>query len=161
MADMHKSPRRLGAVAEKQAKALRLYIDGNTYETIAQQIGYADKSGAHKAVKAALEVLTDERRELARHVLALQIARYTDLYQRTIEALDNVGEGREVGRAQLISAGRGILDSLSRVSGLDQNSAVVTVRAESQLDRDLAALTAMMTAPQLPPAADSGGDAGE
>ena len=158
MADMHKSPRRLGAIAEKQAKALRLYIDGHTYESIAKTLGYADKSGAHKAVKAALQDLTDERRELARHVLALQIARYTDLYHRTIEALDNVDEGREVGRAQLISAGRGILDSLSRVSGLDQQSAVVTVRAESQLDRELAALTAMMKAPQLP-AAESGDDA--
>ena len=160
MADMHKSPRHLGAVAEKQVKALRLYIDGHTYQQIADQIGYADRSSAHKAVKAALAALTEERTELARHLLDLQVARYTDLYHRTIKALDAVDEGREVGRAQLISAGRGILDSLSRIVGIDHNSAVVTVRTETAMDRELAALTEMMKAdsPQLPAGDDDTGD---
>lgn len=160
MGDRNKSTRVEAREAEKQARALRLYIDGNTYAQIAVELEYADRAGAHKAVRSALDRLKAERTELAVFMLDTQIARYTDLYHRTIEALDDARDGREVGRAQLISAGRGILDSLSRLCGLDQNSAVVTVRTETQLDRELASLTALMKAdaPQLPAGDDDSGD---
>lgn len=146
MGDRHKSPRFQGAVAIRQAEALKLFIAGHSYDQIAQRLNYADRSGAFVAVKRALEDVRAERTELAEHVLDTQIARYTDLYRRCIDALDEAEDGREVGRAQLISAARGCLDSLSRVYGIDANSAVVTVRTETQLDRDIAELTRMVTA---------------
>ena len=69
-----------------------------------------------------------------------QICRYTDLYRRTIDELDNAAtEGREVGKAQLLSAARGILDSLTKVYGLDEHRVTVTNR--TALDDELADLT--------------------
>lgn len=47
------SPRRLAAV-ERQAEALQLRKQGQSYDEIAEALGYADKTGAYKAVKAAL-----------------------------------------------------------------------------------------------------------
>ena len=42
---------------ENQARALELHLAGATYETIAKAIGYSNRSGAHKAVQAALSDL--------------------------------------------------------------------------------------------------------
>jgi len=44
-------------VDEKRAKALELHLAGATYDSIAQAVGYASKSGAHKAVQEALDDL--------------------------------------------------------------------------------------------------------
>ena len=38
-----------------QAKALELHLAGATYDTIAEQVGYASRSGAFAAVQAALD----------------------------------------------------------------------------------------------------------
>ena len=47
------SPRRLTA-AERQRQALELRKAGVTFETIATQLGYRNRSGAYKAVMSAL-----------------------------------------------------------------------------------------------------------
>lgn len=132
---------RLDAQAvSRQNEALALLLRGRTYDEIARELGYASRSGAHKAVKAALERAKVERLELAGAVLDVQIGRYEGLLKRSLDALDEAEEGREVGRAQLISAARGVLDSISRLHGLDKPAALVTVRAESGLSSDLARL---------------------
>jgi hypothetical protein len=40
--------------AEKQRSAMQLRMMGASYAAIAQQVGYADASGAHRAVKAGM-----------------------------------------------------------------------------------------------------------
>ena len=40
--------------AEKQRRAVALHLQGATFEQIAQLLGYAHKSGAHKAVQTGL-----------------------------------------------------------------------------------------------------------
>lgn len=42
---------------ERRARALELHLAGATYESIAKAVGYASKSGAHKAVQEALDDL--------------------------------------------------------------------------------------------------------
>lgn len=42
---------------ERRTKALELHLAGATYEAIAKAVGYASKSGAHKAVQEALKDL--------------------------------------------------------------------------------------------------------
>jgi hypothetical protein len=39
---------------ERRAKALELHLAGATYDAIANAVGYASRSGAHKAVQEAL-----------------------------------------------------------------------------------------------------------
>lgn len=42
-------------VADKQARALALHLQGASYDQIAELLGYASKAGAHKAVQSALK----------------------------------------------------------------------------------------------------------
>ena len=42
---------------DRRARALELHLAGATYQTIADQLGYASKSGAHNAVQEALKDL--------------------------------------------------------------------------------------------------------
>jgi hypothetical protein len=44
---------------ERRTKALELHLAGATYEAIAKAVGYASRSGAHKAVQEALKELGD------------------------------------------------------------------------------------------------------
>jgi hypothetical protein len=65
------SQRRIEA-AERRREALKLRKAGATYDQIADRLGYANKSGAQKAVMAELRALP---RDDARDVLALEIER--------------------------------------------------------------------------------------
>ncbi|MFT4086146.1 MAG: hypothetical protein QM658_03175 [Gordonia sp. (in: high G+C Gram-positive bacteria)] len=135
------SPQVQGPIVARQAEALRLRIEGLSYQQIADRLGYESRNGPHAAVKSALELARADRLELAGEVLDLQIARYEELFSRNVQALDEMeAEGREVGRAALFVSARGYLDSLSRLYGVDRPSAVVTVRTESGLNSDLARL---------------------
>lgn len=42
---------------DRRARALELHLAGATYEAIAQQVGYAHRGSAHKAVQEALDHL--------------------------------------------------------------------------------------------------------
>lgn len=48
---------------ELRARALELHLAGATYQTIADQLGYASKASAHKVVREALDqlVMPEER----------------------------------------------------------------------------------------------------
>ena len=159
MGDAKKSTRVDAQTVDRQNQALRLLSNGRSYDEIAVALGYASRSGAFYAVKSALERAKAERLELAGSVLDKQIARYEGLFKRTVDALDEAEEGREVGRAQLISSARGVLDSLSRLYGLDKPSAVVSVRPESGLSADLARLAAFVTEGSEGGEGDEPGDA--
>lgn len=89
---------------ERRAKALELHLAGATYESIANAVGYASKSGAHKAVQEALDDLgkygPDEATETE---LARLDAMLTGLWPKArrgdVQAIDRVlkiGERRSV-----------------------------------------------------------------
>lgn len=78
MATTHK-PRRLSTTARREQQVLKLRAKGLGFDQIAAQLGYANRSSAHKAYKRALaargEQLTDEEaRELELHRLELMHA---------------------------------------------------------------------------------------
>jgi hypothetical protein len=58
--------------AARAVEALGMRLAGSTYEQIADTLGYADKSGAWRAVEGELKELRQER---ARDVLDLELAR--------------------------------------------------------------------------------------
>lgn len=68
----HKASERRIEAAERQRKALELKKMGHTYETIAQNCGFKNRSGAFMAVKRALEEIV---REPAEDVLKLELER--------------------------------------------------------------------------------------
>lgn len=149
MGNAHTSTRVQLSRNTRHAEWCALYVAGMTQQEIADRYGVS-RSAVRDAVKKALTEARQRRADIGDLILDLQIRRYEDLYGRCIEALDDAHAGREVGRAQLISAARGILDSLSKIQGLDQ-AATATVLTESQLDRDLRVLTETMQQ-ALPPA---------
>ena len=72
MANSAKRDRAKANVAERQRKALELRKAGATYEQIASQLSYADRSGAAAAVKAGIKAIIAEP---AQEVLALELQR--------------------------------------------------------------------------------------
>ena len=65
------SPRLIEA-AEKRARALELRKAGATYDQIAQQVGYAERGSAYRAVQTALQAITQEP---AQEVRQLEVER--------------------------------------------------------------------------------------
>ena len=135
---------------------LKLYAGGATLQSIADLYGVS-KQAVFNVCKRALQDARTEREELDGLLIELLNHRYSDLFRRAVEALDDVSPGREVGRAALLAAARGILDSHVKLLGLDQPQRHQVV-VESQLDRDLRTLTTIMQG-QLgaPPTADADG----
>ncbi|MEP9391198.1 hypothetical protein ABLE94_02915 [Gordonia sp. VNK1] len=138
---------------ERATQAVHLRTHGHTLDDIAERLGYYDRAAVYRAITRSLDRVETEN---ATQYRELMTDRYEGLLRRAMDALDDADEGREVGRAQLLSAARGICDSLVRLHGLD-NAPVVTIRSETQLDRDIACLTEMVAAidaqpeqPQLP-----------
>src|SRR5215211_7434864 len=83
------------AAAERQAKALALRKGGVTYEQIADAVGYASASGAHKAVLSALRRMVAEPAEELRQLEltrldALLVALWPAASRGTLGAVDRV-----------------------------------------------------------------------
>ena len=75
------SPRRIDAVA-KQHKALALRYSGATFDAIAQELGYANRQGAHMAVEAALQKTIQEPADELRQLDEVAYVRYASVYRR-------------------------------------------------------------------------------
>jgi hypothetical protein len=98
------SERRIEAV-ERQRKAVELRKAGMSYEAIADELGYAGKSGAYKAVHTAL---TRTLQEPADELRALEAARLDDLW-RGIWLDARKGNVAKIDRALKIMARRAAL----------------------------------------------------
>ena len=155
MGDAKTSTRVQLAHAEKQERYVRLYRDGHTYQEIADMFGVAP-STVCESVRTQLKHAQARRNHEGDLLLEVQIARYTDLYRRAIEALDSAEDGREVGKSQLLNSARGALDSLTKILGYDKGT-TITISGESALDRDIRELTAKMEHEIAIREADTGG----
>jgi hypothetical protein len=76
---------RVPDTAERDGQAAAQRAQGASYGTIAVSLGYADSSGAYKAVSRALAAHTAEP---AAEVVALELARLDDLQERAHRVLD-------------------------------------------------------------------------
>lgn len=80
----------------RRAKALELHLAGATYDAIAQAVGYASRSGAHKAVQEALAGLGRPAAgsEVADAAIARLDAMLTGLWPKArrgdVQAIDRV-----------------------------------------------------------------------
>lgn len=100
-------------LAEKRRDALQLRLRGASYEEIALELGYANRSGPYKAVQAAL---TDVYREDAETYRELQMERLNTV----TGALFNRLEAGEVSAATpLLKA----LEAMDRYTGFNKDTA--------------------------------------
>lgn len=119
--------------ADKAAAAAELRRQGRTYDQIAAELGYADRSGAWRAVATArAEVI----REPAEGLIAVEKAELDRLYLAAMEVLErdhiHVSNGRVVRDADgtpilddgpklaAINAARQVRESYRKLTGLDQ-----------------------------------------
>ncbi|WP_141216692.1 MULTISPECIES: hypothetical protein [Nocardiaceae] len=131
MADKNKSRRVQASVQQKQERALELLISGKTNEEIAKTVGYRDRSGAHRAVTAALERHAKTREDLADKALTI-------VHERLERLL-----AQFTGRALMgdVQAGRlvlSIIDRYSKLYGLDAPTKIdATITTRSELDESI------------------------
>ncbi len=83
--------------AERDAEAARLRVRGQTYQQIADALGYTSEGTAHTAVQRAMKA---KPAEVADDVRALEVARLDDLYARALVVAEREhlahGNGRVV-----------------------------------------------------------------
>ena len=96
-------------IKERRLRALELRMRGLTYADIASQVGYASPSGAHKAVRAALEA---EALMAASEVRDLLVMRLETLLQGIWDAACR-------GDLQAIDRVLRVLDREAKLLGLD------------------------------------------
>lgn len=98
-------------------------IEGKSWQAIADALEYYDRSTACKAVRNLNNRVEMETVEEFRE---MQSARYESLYEKAIKEIDTASDkGQLVGKSQLLTAARGILDSQTKLLGL-----AVTQRVE-------------------------------
>lgn len=117
----------------RQLQALELCVAGEDYDTIAERLEYADRSGAWRAVQTVLS-----RRESA---AAEQLRKLEDLrlgasHQRLCEELAALPVGRDpLSAARLVTALVRVSESRRRLHGLDVPSTVeVKTRVHANLE---------------------------
>ncbi len=100
----------LARVREDQALDLR--IRGYTFAHIAEAIGYADSSGAHRAVSRGLERTNNGSLAKAEELKAMEVARL-DRLLRALESGINSGDPSSINSAIRVS------ERLCKLMGLD------------------------------------------
>lgn len=83
------------ATALRDAEACRLRGRGMGYLKIAEQLGYADASGAHRAVQRGLQSI---RQESAEELRRIELERLDDMYERTLAVLERTHPAVSAGK---------------------------------------------------------------
>lgn len=86
---MQQSTPRTIAIAQRQAKAVRLRLEGHSYQAIADMVPYADRSAARRAVETARQHIIEEP---ARELQAQELERLDDLLIRCRQVLVDGGD---------------------------------------------------------------------
>lgn len=126
-------------LAQKRRDALQLRLRGDSYEEIALELGYANRSGPYKAVQAAL---TDVYREDAHSYRTLQMERLNAVTRALFTRLE---DGEVSAATPLLKA----LEAMDRYTGFNKDS-TGHERAATLLDTLIANSRAALEATQKP-----------
>ena len=119
MTHKRKSPRSKNSKAiiagrMKEAQAIELRVKGFTLEAIAEQLGYADHTGARQAIMRALERMVDKE-DLEKY-RGVQLTRYERLWQKHYEDWESAASPEA--RAFAYQCLDRIANRIERVTGL-------------------------------------------
>lgn len=79
----------------RRAQAIKLAIDGYTYDEIADQLGYSSRQAAHRDVKAALAPAAAAVREAGAEYYAVQAARLERMHREAWRIFEEYSTGDE------------------------------------------------------------------
>ena len=120
--------------AVRQRKALELRKQGFGFDHIAQELGYTNRSGAYKAVQAALADITAEA---ADDVRRLELERLDGLWERAGAALRDSDNARDTAAA--VGAAIKVQERRARLLGLDAPVKTQEVAPDKLTDEQLLA----------------------
>ena len=111
------------AGAERVAEAVKLRLQGLTYDEIAQRCGYASRAGAHAAVTRHLDAVRADTAEDAAQLRQQSIARREAWLAALCQRI-------EEGDPQAVNAAERVQQALDRLHGVTeaQEQGAVTVR---------------------------------
>lgn len=138
---------------ERTRKALELRKAGATYDQIAAQLGYGNRSNAYRAVKEAIHEII---REPAEEVLQLELARLDALLLGCWQKA-KTGDSRAIDRAIRVMERRSAylgLDAPKKTATALDGSLSVTNGAHDELLARIAALAATAAKGEGDPGAD-------
>ena len=101
--------KRQWSAAEKQKRAIALKLAGASYKSIAENLGYADSSGAHKAVSRGLKASLQENAGELRKIH----------YGRLEHMLMLVWPQVNTGDLSAVNTGLSIMDRMEKLYGLN------------------------------------------
>jgi hypothetical protein len=141
------SPRRLAEAAARREQALALWLDKRTFQQIADELGYADRSNARKAIMTALEETAARTIGLAEQARPIIAARLERLYAKWADRADDDPKA-----AALVLQ---MFDRFCKIYGLDRIQVDHTVTTRTELDAEIEELvhklsTAKSTDPGIP-----------
>ena len=120
---------------EKAAEAVRLKTAGNTWQVIADTLGYSGRQAAQRAAARLLDRVEGETVEDHRNVMD---ARLEALYNKAWEAIEKADPARHVGLSQLLQAAVRIEDRRAKLFGIDgATKSETTVVVKSALDAEI------------------------
>ncbi|MGW4718299.1 hypothetical protein [Nocardia sp. NPDC004260] len=132
------SPRRLAEAAARREQALALWLDKRTFQQIADELGYADRSNARKAIMTALEETAARTIGLAEQARPIIAARLERLYEKWADRADDDPKA-----AALVLQ---MFDRFCRIYGLDRIQVDHTVTTRTQLDAEIEELVHKLSA---------------
>ncbi|SNS59352.1 hypothetical protein [Rhodococcoides kyotonense] len=134
MADRNKSRRATASVQQKQERALALLLEGKTNDEIAKAVGYRDRSGAHRAITAALERHAKTREDLADQALTI-------IHERLEKLLSQFTGQALMGDVQAGNLVLKIIDRYAKLYGADAPTKIdATITTRSEIDDQIEAL---------------------
>lgn len=107
---------------QRAVEAMGYRTKGKTWQWIADELGYYDAS---TALKATRNLITRTERESVEEWRETMSQRYEYLLAKAVEEIDAAdAKGQLVGKAQMMTTARGILDSQVRLLGVAVNQKV-------------------------------------
>lgn len=136
------SARRLASAAVRRELALDLYVDGATFQQVADALDYCDRSSSRRAIMTALEETATRTVGLAEQARPIIAARLERLYAKWADRADEDPKA-----AALVIQ---MFDRFCKIYGLDAPVKVeATVVTRTQLDADIEQLLGKVR--ELPP----------
>ncbi|MGY4103446.1 hypothetical protein ACW2Q0_28365 [Nocardia sp. R16R-3T] len=147
---MPRTRRKSAALATRREEALALYLSGKTYQQVADELHYYDRSTAYRAISTALAESAARTDQLAEQARPIFLAKLEMLWRVNWERHEASGDPRA---GELCMK---VLDRFARLHGLDAPVKVeATVVTRTQLDADIEQLLAAvreLPQPQTPTA---------
>lgn len=117
--------------AERDAEACRLRARGLSYREIAEQLGYADAAGAHRAVSQVLRETVQEPADELRH---LEVARLDALLATAWAVLEREHVAHSSGKLVMVAGEDGtevpLRDDAPTLAAIDRVLKIMVRRAE-------------------------------